>query len=349
MRTLGLRFLGVTASLLQLTTAAETVLSPVWESVSVTLPGRTVTVNPSDPTITVTAAGAVTSYVPEFITTTTITTNCITYQESFPPPKSVSRATKTWTATYTTVTTVTDTNRPIQTQTSTYWPTVTVTTSGKSYLEYHCTNTMVIAYADWEYLTYTWINDYDVHWVTTACLTSITRSTTIPGFSLPSEPETTNADWEWFTDPDTTHVTKHTVVVRLEDFASRFGYTSTECVNPSPVTTRTYTAVRETTTYTTTVTSSVPGCVTPTPGVKDKREGDEIEERQVRSTTEWWEEYRGTPVEVQTVVYTTVTVISNTVYTLTGTAVVDVVTEVFPTTRGTITTRTVTGAMTVCY
>jgi hypothetical protein len=55
-----------------------------------------------------------------------------------------------------------------------------------------------------------------------------------------------------------------------------------------------------------------------------------------------------TPVEVKTVVYTTVTVISNTVYTLTGTAVVDVNTQEFPVTRIAYVTNsgvaTVTGA-----
>lgn len=51
-----------------------------------------------------------------------------------------------------------------------------------------------------------------------------------------------------------------------------------------------------------------------------------------------------TPVEVHTVVYTTVTVISNTAFTLTGTAVVDVNTQEFPVTR--IAYTTVTGVVT---
>ncbi|KAL2265217.1 hypothetical protein VTJ83DRAFT_6317 [Remersonia thermophila] len=318
----------------------------------------TATVNPLDPTVTSTATWTWSTVVPSSITTQTITTDCITYEHVLPPPgPDTTTTTTTVTRTYGTTLTVTDANRqPLTTYTTTSTPAVTITTQANTYHRYHCTNTMVVSYADWEHLTWTWSVAHPGRPTTTdVCLTTVTRSTTIPGFAAPSgtaEP----ADWEWFTEPGVTRVTKKTVAIWTDtsvELGSGDGGVFTVCnsLNPRPVVTSTWTAVTQTTTRTQTVTSQAAGCATPTPtpppGLQRRARGGKLEGRQ-KST--WFDDLP--PREVLTVVYTTVTVVDNTVHTLTGTAVVDVLTQVFPTTRVKYTTITGTGRVvteTVCF
>ncbi|KAK4233832.1 hypothetical protein C8A03DRAFT_38426 [Achaetomium macrosporum] len=297
----------------------------------------TVTVNPLDPTITREAGWTTTTGPPPF--TSTITSSCITYNYSFPPdtrPTTVTTSTVTARSTVT----VTDTNRPLQTQYFFHTPTVTVTTPLATYVSYHCLNTMVVQFADWEYLTWTWSYWQHVATTTGLCVTSSTRSTTIPGFTLPAPPTRTLEDWEYFSEPGVSVVTKNTVAIAT-DTTETFSGTTTVTVcdsrNPHPTTTTTVTVTKQAT-ATKTVTGGG-GCaaVTSTKGPKRAR-------GEAAAAV-------GTPVEVHTVVYTTVTVISNEVYTLTGTAVVDVNTQEFPVTRIAYTTTTgsgVTVTETVC-
>jgi hypothetical protein len=235
--------------------------------------------------------------------------------------------------------TVTDTDRPTETQYFFHTPTVTVTTPTATYLSYHCLNTMVVQYADWEYLTWTWSYYENIASTTGLCLTTSTRSTTIPGFTLPTSTRTLE-DWEYFSVPGVSVVTKNTVAIATdttETFPGTTTVTICDSRNPHPTTTTTITITKQAT-QTVTKTGGE-GCTTKAANNKVRREEAGAEAAV------------GTPVEVHTVVYTTVTVIDNSVYTLTGTAVVDVNTQEFPVTRIAYTTTTgsgVTVTETVC-
>ncbi|KAK4040864.1 hypothetical protein C8A01DRAFT_35134 [Parachaetomium inaequale] len=307
----------------------------------------TVTVNPRDPTITREAGWTTTTGPPPF--TSTITSSCITYDYSYPPadhPPSVTTQTVTARSTVT----VTDTNRPLETQYSFHTPTVTATTPLATYVSYHCLNTLIVQYHSWEYLTWTWSNWEHTATTTGLCLTTSTRSTTIPGVTLPAPDSKSLEDWEYFSEPGQSVATKNSVAIVTDTSATIAGTTTrTVCDgrNPSPVTTTTITVTRQSTT-----TKTVTGggqCTTvtgraPEPRARSGAEGagSGVEARQGGNT----------PVEVRTVVYTTVTVVSNMALTLTGTAVVDVNTQSFPVTRIAYVTRTgagvVTATATVC-
>ncbi|KAL2017443.1 hypothetical protein VTK56DRAFT_2099 [Thermocarpiscus australiensis] len=296
----------------------------------------TVTVNPRDPTITREAGWTTTIAPPPF--TSTITSSCITYNYSYPPDSHPTTVT-TETVTAQSTVTVTDTNRPLETQYFFHTPTVTVTTPLATYVSYHCLNTMVVQYADWEYLTWTWSYWQHVATTTGLCLTTSTRSTTIPGFTLPTASASTLQDWEYFSVPGVSVVTKNTVAIATDTTVTVPG-TSTHTVcdsrNPHPTTTTTITITKRSTR-----TETVAGCTTKGPKARSGIEVG-VEARDLAA---------GTPVEVLTVVYTTVTVISNSVYTLTGTAVVDVNTQEFPVTMiayATTTGPAVTVTETVC-
>ncbi|KAK3305295.1 uncharacterized protein B0T15DRAFT_531887 [Chaetomium strumarium] len=333
-RTLGLG-LALGACLLQLATlTSASPVQPIREikdvarrdttdTTTVWIDPTTVTVNPRDPTITREAGWTTTTGPPPFIST--VTSSCITYNYSYPAGHETT--TTTTTVFRQSTVTVTDTNRPTETQYFFHTPTVTVTTPLATYVSYHCLNTLVVQYADWEYLTWTWSQWEHVASTTGLCLTTSTRSTTIPGFTLPASSTRTLEDWEYFSVPGVSVVTKNTVAIAT-DVTSVIPGTSTRTVcdsrNLRPTTTTTITVTRQATT-TRTVTGGGPGCVTRAPSRSDVEAAAVV----------------GTPVEVHTVVYTTVTVIDNSVYTLTGTAVVDVNTAEFPVTR--IAYSTVTG------
>ncbi|KAK4139274.1 uncharacterized protein C8A04DRAFT_16002 [Dichotomopilus funicola] len=346
----GLRFLG--ACLLQL--AALTSASPIQanananagnaalavdkrdeiivSTTTVWIPPATVTVNPNDPTITREAGWTSTAAPPAF--TSTVTSSCITYNYSYPPDK--------WTTTTTTITataqstvTVTNLTRAPQTQYFFHTPTITVTTPTATYVSYHCLNTLVVQYADWEYLTWTWSNWEHIATTTGLCLTTSTRSTTIPGVTgLPTSTKSLE-DWEYFSEPGVSVETKNTVAIAT-DVTSIIPGTSTytSCKgNPSPETTTTIT-VTQRKTVTDTITRTEKCAV----GVEQRQSGDhgEGEGSQVYP-----------PVSSYTTVYTTVTVIDNVVSTLTGTAVVDIDTQLFPVTRIAYVTKPATGTVTV--
>ncbi len=323
----------------------------------------TKTVNPLDPTITRPAGYTNTVWPPNPIRT--ITTNCITYDFIFPPPYHDSH---TVTASYRNGTvTVTDTNRPLQTQYSWHTPEVTVTTPRGTGVALHCLNTLIVNYHDYPDATYTYTYYEHVTAVTGLCLTSTTRSTTIPGVVLPTR---TLDDWEYLT--ATSSTTKHSIaVVSLTNTVLSGTSTSTICAgNPSPRVTTTYTVTRQPATVTvyslltvatedcyrsqsrstiaSTATNSSPSATAAAVsegvgmgmgvgvgvGVGDRR----LEGRQLLPPP--------VPIEVQTVVYTTVTVIDNVVRTLTGTAVVDVFTQTFARTVWEYVTTTGTGVAT---
>ncbi|KAL2163036.1 hypothetical protein VTH06DRAFT_6872 [Thermothelomyces fergusii] len=145
---------------------------------TVTAAPTTVTVNPLDRTVTRDAGWTTTVGPPAF--TSTITSDCITYSYSY-PPSSEATTVVTTTVTERSTVTVTDTKLPPQTHTTWYVPTVTATKPTATYISYHCTNTMVVQYADWEYLTWTWTHWRNVATTTGLCLTTSTRSTTLPG------------------------------------------------------------------------------------------------------------------------------------------------------------------------
>jgi hypothetical protein len=298
--------------------SASTTTTTVW------IDPTTVTVNPRDPTITREAGWTSTAAPPPF--TSTITSSCVTYSYRLPPGNPVPPV-ETSTVTTRSTVTVTDTKRPLTTQFTFHTPTVTVTTPLATYVSYHCLNTLIVQYANWEYLTWTWSLWEHTATTTGLCLTSSTRSTTIPGVTLPTD-TTTLQDWEYFSD-GTSVATKNTVAI-ADDVTSTFPGTVTTTVckgNPTPTTTTTITINRPT--ATTTVCAK---------GGSRRAEGGNVR-REVAANT---------PVEVKTVVYTTVTVISNTVHTFTGTAVVDINTQEFPVTRIAYVTNsaaaTVTGA-----
>lgn len=294
------------------TTTATTWISPT-----------TVTVNPRDPTVTREAGWTSTAGLPPF--TSTITSSCITHEYRV-PPEDHPPSTKTETVTTRSTVTVTDTNRPLVTHFSFHTPTVTVTTPLGTRISYHCLNTLVVQYHDWDYLTWTWSAWEHMAIVTGVCLTSSTRSTTIPGVTLPT-PGRTLEDWEYFSTGSI--ATKHSVAIVTDITAHIPGTTTrTICDNPSPTTTTTYTVTRQPTT-TTVYTAHPLECSRGSRALK-ARQGDAA----------------NTPVEVHTVVYTTVTVVDNTVMTLTGTAVVDVNTQTFSQTRMAFVTTTGTGTAT---
>jgi len=306
----------------------------------------TVTVNPLDPTITREAGWTTTAGPPPF--TSTITSSCITYNYSYPPDKEPTTVT-TQTVTARSTVTVTDTDRPLETQYSFHTPTVTVTTPLATYVSYHCLNTMVLQYADWEYLTYTFTYWQHVTSTTGLCLTTSTRLTTIPGVTLPTPPTRTLEDWEYFSVPGISVVTKNTVAIATDTTVAAgkdvtTTYTVCDSRNPRPTTTTTVTITRHSTSTTTETVTGGAGCAATTDAPKARSVsevvGNSIKEREAAAAAD-------TPVEVRTVVYTTVTVISNSVYTLTGTAVVDVNTQEFPVTRIAYTTMTGTGEATV--
>ncbi|KAL2257291.1 hypothetical protein VTK26DRAFT_379 [Humicola hyalothermophila] len=166
----------------------------------------TITVNPNDPTIT-RDAGWTTTVGPPPITNT-ITSSCITYDFSYPPEFSTSTTTETVT-TRSTIT-VTDTTRPLQTHFSFHTPTVTVTTPRGTVVSLHCLNTMVVQYHSWEHLTWTWSQWAHTAVTTGLCVTTSTRSTTIPGATPPAATATRALeDWEYFGEPGQSVVTKH--------------------------------------------------------------------------------------------------------------------------------------------
>jgi hypothetical protein len=265
------------------------------------------------------------------------------------PPADHPPSVTTSTVTARSTVTVTDTNRPLETQYSFHTPTVTATTPLATYVSYHCLNTLVVQYHAWEYLTWTW--SYWEHTATTTglCLTTSTRSTTIPGVTgLPAPDAKTLEDWEYFSVPGQSVATKNSVAIVTDTSATIAGTTTrTVCDgrNPSPVTTTTITVTRQSTTTKTvtgggqcTTTVAARGGPGARAGSGSGAAGGEgvVEARQGGNT----------PVEVRTVVYTTVTVVSNTALTLTGTAVVDVNTQSFPVTRIAYVTRTGTGVVT---
>ncbi|KXX73410.1 hypothetical protein MMYC01_210339 [Madurella mycetomatis] len=315
-------------------TATEIMTTTIW------LDPRTVTVNPLDPTITRDGGWTFTSAPPPFIST--VTSSCITYEFSTPPDD---RPTITTTITTTTSArssiTVTDTNRPPSTSTIWHTPTITLTTPTATHFSYHCLNTLIVQYHPFEHLTWTW--SYWEHQVITTglCLTTTTRATTIPGVTLPAEPQPTLADWEYFSEAGQSRATKNTVAV-VTDTRHTFPGTTTLTVcderNPRPTTTLTITITRRST-VTQTVTVEEGECTTTTTtGGNVDKEGVGVGVVEARQDDE--------PVEVHTVVYTTVTVINNTVHTFTGTAVLDVVTQSFPITRVAYFTTTGTGVVT---
>ncbi|KAH6850673.1 hypothetical protein B0I37DRAFT_428912 [Chaetomium sp. MPI-CAGE-AT-0009] len=311
--------------------ASSTTTTTVW------VEPATVTVNPRDPTITRDAGWTTTTGPPPF--TSTVTSSCITYNYSY-PPEDHSPTVSTSTVFAQSTITMTDTDRPLETQYYFHTPTVTVTTPLATYVSYHCLNTMVVQYHDWEYLTWTWSNWLHTATTTGLCVTTSTRSTTIPGVTLPAQPSRTLEDWEYFSEPGVSVVTKHSVAIVTDTSATIDGTTTrTICDsrNPRPTITTPFTIRRPSTTVTTTETYTT-GCGV---GAKARRQGDgEGEGSQVYP-----------PVEVRTLVYTTVTVIDNSVFTLTGTAVVDINTQEFPVTRvayTTVTSGVATVTKTVC-
>ncbi|KAL2176403.1 uncharacterized protein P884DRAFT_203394 [Thermothelomyces heterothallicus CBS 202.75] len=321
------------------------------KTTTVTVAPTTVTVNPLDPTITREAGWTSTVAPPPF--TSTITSGCISYNYSF-PPGSETTTVVTRTVTEQSTVTVTDTDLPPQTHFYFHLPTVTATTPTATYVSYHCTNTMVVQYADWEYLTWTWTRWQNLATTTGLCLTTSTRSTTLPGLEtlLPTPPvPPPGEDWEYFGEPGVTLATKNTVAIATDT-------TVTICDERNPRPTTTITTITVTVTRQSTTTKTVtggPGCAPTTttraPGARSgrRRGGDDDDDDDDDDDNDDADDAAaaGTPVEVRTVVYTTVTVITNSVYTLTGTAIVDINTQEFPVTRIAYATTTGAGVVTV--
>ncbi|KAK4173334.1 hypothetical protein QBC36DRAFT_194874 [Triangularia setosa] len=299
----------------------DNILKRHHETTTVTIttlaPAVTVTQNPSDPTVTRPALLTRTVGTPTF--TSTITQDCLSYSFLFPPE---GHTPDTQTFVYETRSTITvfDTARRITTRTVETTPTITITKPTNTVVYRHCPKTLVVSYVDHEFLTWSWTQYAGgVTRVTGLCLTSSTRSTTIPGVTLPTAATKTLEDWEYFSGDGATLATKYSVAVVYEAFPTvRERFTSTVCEAGQ---TTEWTTTLRVPTVTATVTG---GCE----GRLGKREGP-------------------VPVRVETVVYTTVTVVGNRVMTLTGTAVVDVNTAVFTRTR--IAYETVgTSTVTVC-
>ncbi|KAK4223498.1 hypothetical protein QBC38DRAFT_487648 [Podospora fimiseda] len=297
-------------------------------TVTATAAPTTITVNPNDPTITKPPSWTSTVAPPDFIDVTT--TGCVSYSFIIPEadhPTSVATVTVTQRSTVT----VTNTARlPLTTYTLWPTPTVTVTTPLRTLVSLHCTNTLIVSYYDGPdapaTFTFSWWPS--TSYVTGLCKTTTTRTTIIPGVTLPTT--TPLADWEWFTS-GTTLATKYSIeILDLTQITVPGVTTATRCnsLNPSPTITTTVTIKRA---ATATVTATVP--FTGACGVEKKRYNT-IEARQA-------------PIEVQTVVYTTVTVIDNSIQTLTGTAILNVLTQSFPRTVAAYQTVTETGTVTI--
>ncbi|KAK0636835.1 hypothetical protein B0T17DRAFT_91326 [Bombardia bombarda] len=293
-------------------------------------PAATATVNPLD--ITITKPAGWTSTVQPPYATSTITSGCVGYSYIY-PPSGHSTGVVTTTVTRQSTVTVTDTNRPIQTSVSYSTAYVTVTTPLVTLLSYYCTNTLVLSYYTDADSTYTWSQfNGGYTFVTEVCLTSVTRSTTIPGVTVPTTVPLN--DWDYF--GSTTLYTKAT---RYQtDATSEFPGvgTATVCNNPSPRVNFTVHVTRYTTTQTVFTQRTDQGCSTSTRAVTPRAEL--LAARQDAPSA--------TPIEVLTVIYTTVLVLDNTAQTLTGTAVVDVYTKSFPQTWPVYITTTASGAST---
>ncbi|KAM7211624.1 hypothetical protein V8F06_012977 [Rhypophila decipiens] len=299
----------------------------------------TTTVNPRDPTITWKPPGwTVTVALPDH--TQVITSpGCLTYSFISPPADHPTSA-STVTVTVRDTVTITNPSRlPLTTQTIFPTPTVTLTTPRGTVISVHCTNTLVVSYYDRPDApaTYTFSVWQSTSFITGLCKSTTTRTTTIPGVVLPT---TTIQDWEYFSSGSTLATKYSIAILDLTQLTFPGVTTSTRCdpsLNPSPAITTT--TVRFNRQSTTTITTKVPdpsACVKP---AVNRREADsfdqELAARQVTAS----------PIEIRTVVYTTVTVIDNTIRTLTGTAIVDVVTQSFP--RTSIVWTTLTGTETV--
>ncbi|KAK4166851.1 hypothetical protein QBC43DRAFT_204864 [Cladorrhinum sp. PSN259] len=322
-------------------------------TVTTTAAPTTVTVNPNDPTITKPPPGWTSTIGPPDFTSVT-TSGCVSFNFIIPPPDHPA-STQTVTVTQQSTTTVTNpTRRPLTTQT--IWPTPTITVTGptRTLLSVHCTNTLVVSYYDAADApaTYTFSWWPTTSYVTGLCVTTTTRSTTIPGVTLPTTAPL--ADWEWFTS-GTTLATKYSIaILDLTQVTVPGVTTSTRCnsLNPSPTITTTIILSRS---ATTTTTATVTGACSNNGGGGGGGGGGEgaKNKRDIHHDDAIIQARQQAPIEVQTVVYTTVTVIDNTIRTLTGTAVLDVVTQSFPRTAiayvtSTVATRTVTVTSSVC-
>ena len=281
----------------------------------------TVTVNPLDPTVTRLAGWTSTTAPPD--ATSTVTSSCVTYDFRFPPHSPVSSVLQTQTVTVRRAVTVTDTKRPPVTQYEFFTPVVTVTTPLRTVVSYHCLNTLVVVYHDHPDLTITGTYWEHTRTTTAVCLTTSTRSTSLIGVTaLPATPPL--QDWEYFA--STSLATKHTVAVLGLTAVRRSGTgTSTVCDNPTRTVTTTF-QLRNKSTATVTATDSSACRPDSTSRPRAIEAGEEEE------------------AEVHSVAYTTVTVIDNTVRTLTGTAVVDVRVQTFE--RTWVDYMTATGAAT---
>lgn len=312
--------------------------STIWVTKTSTLPPATTIVNPRDPTITWRPPGWTVTVGPGTSTKVITSPGCLTYSFISPPPDHPF-PTATETVTIRNTITVTDPNRlPLVTQTIFPTPTLTVTTP-KVVTSIHCTNTLVVSYYDKPDApaTYTYSQWQSTAFITGVCKATITRSTTIPGVVLPTTPPL--LDWEYFSD-GTTLATKYSIaILDLTQITVPGVTTSTKCdpsLNPSPAVS-TWTGRFDHRT-TTTVVTRVPD---PSACAKQAKERgvnmDGVEEEALKAR-----QATTAPIEVRTVVYTTVTVINNTIRTLTGTAIVDVVTQSFPRTSLVWTTLTET-------
>ncbi|KAK4184979.1 hypothetical protein QBC35DRAFT_32485 [Podospora australis] len=315
-----------------------------WATITKTVTSATSTSTLKIPfTTTVTTAGRWTSTVvvgdPPYTYTTT-TAPCITYSWiTFAPRHETQTVTTTSTAYLTTVT-----------ATPTYWvPTFTVYVDGPATTvtrtttyQYptqtvrQCASTLVIDLIDHPGATFTYSNYAATHTVSGLCLTPVTRSTDIPGVTLPTREA---GDDEFFTS-GATQATKTSIapIQELTDTFIQDTTTVTACVsNPTPISTR-WTITVTYAEKTTTVPEHLDQlCRTPTYG-KPRVTGDALQGRQEVTSVP------PTPVRVETVVYTTLTVIDNTVRTLTGTAVVDYFTQSFPKTVATYVQTTILGS-----
>ncbi|KAK4205481.1 hypothetical protein QBC40DRAFT_320325 [Triangularia verruculosa] len=316
----------------------------VWSTITKTVTIETTTfyAHPTT-TTTITTTGRWTStaweYSPPYTYTTT-TPPCITYGYiTFAPRHETQTVTHTKTAYLTTVTV-----------TPTYWvptwtaivelPKIITTTVSPEYPTQTvrvCASTLVIDLIDHPDATYTYTYYAAATIVPGPCLDSTTRSTTIPGVSLPTrEP----ADADYFS-PGATRATKTSIapVVELTQVTLPGTTTVTDCaLNPTPISTYWTISVTYAEATTTVTTHNDQLCGTRTYGKPRPQTADaEVEKRQVTSVP-------ATLAKVETVVYTTLTVIDNTVRTLTGTAVVDYFTKSFPKTVATYVKTTVVGS-----
>ncbi|KAK0710423.1 hypothetical protein B0T21DRAFT_415979 [Apiosordaria backusii] len=284
------------------------------------LPAITTTRNPSDPTVTLPALITHTAGTPTF--TSTITQPCLSYSFLYPPE---SHPPDILTFTYETRSTITvyDTAKKTTTRTVLTTPTVTFTKPINTVISRYCPNTLVVSYVDHEHLTWSWTQwAGGITHITGVCLTSSTRSTTIPGVTLPTGTTKTLEDWEYFSEGGTV-ATKYSVGVVYEAFPTVEGrYTSILCEGGQTV--ETTSTVRVTRQLGTTTVTGGAGCTKGAGRRGGTKGGTEVGGMGRRQQQ---------PVRVETVVYTTVTVVGNQVMTLTGTAVVDVNRAVFTRTR----------------